>query len=62
MTRKKIRVCRTTFLEPLFYTFLEKWLQIEWLFGLLGLIDAKGIDGEKVLIINQDFFSKGHSE
>ena len=28
---KKIRVCRTTFLEPLFYTFLEKWLQIKWL-------------------------------
>ena len=26
---KKIRVCRTTFLEPLFYTFLEKWLQIK---------------------------------
>ena len=31
LTRKKIRVCRTTFLEPLFYTFLEKWLQIKWL-------------------------------
>ena len=29
LTRKKIRVCRTTFLEPLFYTFLEKWLQIK---------------------------------
>ena len=27
---KKIRVCRATFLEPLFYTFLEKWLQIKW--------------------------------
>ena len=27
---KKIRVCRTTFLEPLFYTFLEKWLQNKW--------------------------------
>ena len=26
---KKIRVCRTTFLEPLFYSFLEKWLQIK---------------------------------
>ena len=24
---KKIRVYRITFLEPLFYTFLEKWLQ-----------------------------------
>ena len=30
---KKIRVCRTTFLEPLFYTFLEKWLQIKWSIG-----------------------------
>ena len=30
LTRKKIQVCRTTFLEPLFYTFLEKWLQIKW--------------------------------
>ena len=29
LTRKKIRVCRTSFLEPLFYTFLEKWLQIK---------------------------------
>ncbi len=29
-TTKKIWVCRTTFLEPLFYTFLEKWLQIKW--------------------------------
>ena len=29
--KKKIRVWRTTFLEPLFYTFLEKWLQIKWL-------------------------------
>ena len=28
---KKIQVWRTTFLEPLFYTFLEKWLQIKWL-------------------------------
>ena len=33
LTRKKIRVCRTTFLEPLFYIFLEKWLQIKWSFG-----------------------------
>ena len=31
---KKIRVWRTTFLEPLFYTFLEEWLQIKWLSGL----------------------------
>ena len=30
LTRKKIRVCRTTFLKPLFYTFLEKWLQNKW--------------------------------
>ena len=30
LTRKKILVCRTT-LEPLFYTFIEKWLQIKWL-------------------------------
>ena len=29
LARKKIWVCRTTFLEPLFYTFLEKWLQIK---------------------------------
>ena len=34
LTRKKIRVCRTTFLEPLFYTLLEKWLQIKWSTGL----------------------------
>ena len=27
---QKKRVCRSTFLEPLFYTFLEKWLQIKW--------------------------------
>ena len=27
---KKIRVCRTTFLEPLFHTFREKWLQNKW--------------------------------
>ena len=33
LTRKKIRVWRTTFLEPLSYTFLEKWLQIRWLQG-----------------------------
>ena len=46
-TRKKIQVwrtifhqpdfsnqiSRTRFLEPLFYTFLEKWLQIKWSFG-----------------------------
>ena len=32
--KKKIRVCRTTFVEPLFYTFLEKWLQIKWSNGL----------------------------
>ena len=24
------QISRTTFLEPLFYTFLEKWLQIKW--------------------------------
>ena len=24
----------TTFLEPLFYTFLEKWLQIKWSPGI----------------------------
>ena len=28
--KKKIWVCRTTFLKPLFYTFLEKWLQNKW--------------------------------
>ena len=28
--QKKIQVCRTTFLETLFYTFLEKWLQNKW--------------------------------
>ena len=33
----KIRVWRTTFLEPLFYTFLEKWLQIKWLSWRLAL-------------------------
>ena len=33
---KKIRVWRTTFLEPLFYIFLEKWLQIKWLFVFLS--------------------------
>ena len=27
---REIRVCRTTFLEPLFYSFLEKWLQNKW--------------------------------
>ena len=27
---KNIWFCRTTFLEPLFYTFLEKWLQNKW--------------------------------
>ena len=27
---KKIWVCRTTFLKPLFYIFLEKWLQNKW--------------------------------
>ena len=27
---EKIRVYRTTFLKPLFYTFVEKWLQIKW--------------------------------
>jgi hypothetical protein len=37
LTRKKIRVWRTTFLEPLFYTFLEKWLQIKWLFGFIQM-------------------------
>ena len=25
------QISRTTFLEPLFYTILEKWLQIKWL-------------------------------
>ena len=28
--KKKIWVCRTTFLELLFYTFLEYWLQNKW--------------------------------
>ena len=28
---KKSASARTTFLEPLFYTFREKWLQIKWL-------------------------------
>ena len=28
---KKIRLWRTLYLEPLFYTFLEKWWQIKWL-------------------------------
>ena len=28
--QKIIWVCWTTFLEPLFYTFLEKWLQNKW--------------------------------
>ena len=31
-----IRVWKTTFLEPLFYTFPEKWLQIKWLSGPPG--------------------------
>ena len=30
LARKKIWACRTTFLEPLFYTFLENWLQNKW--------------------------------
>ena len=30
LTRKKNWVCRTTFLEQLFYTFLEKCLQNKW--------------------------------
>ena len=49
---KKIQVCRTTFLEPLFYTFLEKWLQIKWptaqleiLFIFSVLITERLIDG-----------------
>ena len=29
--KKKIRLWRTLYLEPLFYTFLEKWWQIKWL-------------------------------
>ena len=33
LPRQKVLVCRTTFLEPLFYTFLETWLQIKWLHG-----------------------------
>ena len=36
LTRKKIRVWRTFFLEPLFYTFLEKRLQNKWSNGLNG--------------------------
>ena len=32
---KKIWVCRTTFLEPFFYTFLEKWLQNKWSIALI---------------------------
>ena len=35
---KKIRVCRTTFLEPLFYTFLEKWSQNKWSSGPFILV------------------------
>ena len=27
---KKIQVWKTIFLQPLFYTFLEKWLQMKW--------------------------------
>ena len=36
---KKIWVCRTTFLKPLFYTFLEKWLQNKWSIALVIKID-----------------------
>ena len=32
------QISRTTFLEPLFYTFLEKWLQIKWSFGSQELL------------------------
>jgi hypothetical protein len=28
------QISRTTFLEPLFYTFLEKWLQNKWSIGI----------------------------
>ena len=31
------QISRTTFLKPLFYTFLEKWLQIKWLNMLIKL-------------------------
>jgi hypothetical protein len=31
LTRKK----KSEFEEPLFYTFLEKWLQIKWLMGVI---------------------------
>ena len=30
------QIARTRFLEPLFYTFLEKWLQIKWSTQLSG--------------------------
>ena len=53
---KKIRVCRTTFLEPLFYTFLEKWLRLNapvsfWLrFFLSFLFTPMSIFQRKVVL------------
>ena len=38
--QKKNRFCRTTFLAPLFYTFLQTWLQNKW-----SLVSFKKLHG-----------------
>ena len=43
--QEKIWVCRTSFLEPVFYTFLEKWLQIKWSLGCLNQKEVFYRDG-----------------
>ena len=63
--KKKILVWRTTFLEPLFYTFLEKWLQNKWPTVSLSFWDvlasvSKWGEGSQVLtqgLLNENFSS-----
>ena len=49
LTRKKIRVCRTTFLEPLFFTFLEKWLQNKWLTAVMDMLWQRYLNHQKII-------------
>ena len=43
--KKKSEFEKTTFLEPLFYTFLEQWLQNKWSMGILEM------DFERILSV-----------
>jgi hypothetical protein len=53
------QISRTRFLEPLFYTFLEKWLQVKWCFVYFCTFNSFGNWGRKEMLEKKSVYVVG---